>query len=82
MTVLIEGLRQMPDRTYVSFLNLNQEGAMLEDDSTYFTRRAEAELDQAQRATNPQVVRAHFMLAEAYLERLQPDARASIEQRT
>ncbi|WP_242098153.1 hypothetical protein [Sphingomonas sp. CROZ-RG-20F-R02-07] len=55
---------------------------MLEDDSTYFTRRAEAELEQAQRATKPEVVRVHFMLAEAYLERLQPDARASIEQRT
>ena len=55
---------------------------MLEADTTYFTRRAEAELEQAQRATNPQVVRAHFLLAEAYLERLQPDARASIEQRS
>lgn len=54
---------------------------MLEDDSSYFTRRAEAELDQAQRATNPQVVRAHYMLAEAYLERIQPKARAESEQR-
>ena len=55
---------------------------MFEDDSSYYTRRAEAELDQAQRATNPKVVRAHFMLAEAYLERLQPGARSGIEQRT
>lgn len=55
---------------------------MLENDSTYFKRRAQAELDRAQRATNPQAIRAHSILAEAYLERLQPDARASIEQRT
>ncbi|QQV77936.1 hypothetical protein H5J25_04075 [Sphingomonas aliaeris] len=55
---------------------------MLEDDSSYFTRRAEAELDQAQRATDPKVVKAHFMLAESYLERLQPDARAGVGQRT
>ena len=54
---------------------------MFEDDNTYFTRRAEVELEQAQRATKPEVVRAHYQLAEAYLERLQPDARASIEQR-
>ena len=55
---------------------------MLEDDGTYFTRRAEAALDQAQRATKPEVVRPHFMLAEAHLERLQSDARASIEYRS
>ena len=42
---------------------------MNEDDCSYFTRRAEAELELAQRADKPEVVRAHFMLAEAYLER-------------
>jgi hypothetical protein len=53
-----------------------------EHDSTYFTRRAESEFNQAQRATNPHVVRAHFMLAEAYLERLQPGVRADDGRRT
>lgn len=46
---------------------------MTKDDHAYFTRRAEAELDQAQRATCPHAVRAHYQLAEAYLERLKPD---------
>lgn len=55
---------------------------MFEDDSTYYTRRAKAELEQAQRATRPEVVQVHYQLAEAYLERLKPDARASIEGRT
>ena len=43
---------------------------MREDDATYFYRRAEAELEQAQRADKPEAVRAHFMLANAYLERV------------
>jgi hypothetical protein len=43
---------------------------MFEDDVTYFRRRAEAELAQAQRATVREVVRAHFLLAEAYLARV------------
>lgn len=54
---------------------------MFEDDSAYYTRRAEVELEQAQRATRPEVVQVHYQLAEAYLERLKPDARASLGQR-
>lgn len=41
-------------------------------DEGYFRRRAEQELDLAQRATDGAVVLAHYQLAEAYLERLAP----------
>lgn len=43
---------------------------MREDDATYFYRRAEAELELAQKADKPEVVRAHFRLANAYLDRI------------
>lgn len=43
---------------------------MNEDDVTYYRQRAETELEQAQRATQPEVVSAHYRLAEAYLERV------------
>jgi hypothetical protein len=41
-----------------------------EDDAAYWQRRAEAELEMAQKATRSEVVAAHVALAEAYLERL------------
>lgn len=53
---------------------------MVEDDSAYFIQRAEAELEQAKRAVTPKVAQVHNVLAQAYLERLQPEMRASIEQ--
>jgi len=43
---------------------------MNEDDAIYYQRRAEAELEQAQRATKPEAVLAHYTLANAYLERV------------
>lgn len=36
----------------------------------YFYRRAEQELEQAQRSDNPAAMRAHYMLAGYYLDRL------------
>jgi hypothetical protein len=54
---------------------------MTEEDSAYYARRAEAELEQAQRATMPEVVQVHYQLAEAYLERLESNHRVSTEQR-
>ena len=42
------------------------------DEDAYFYRRAQTELAQAQRATNPAAVAAHYQLAEAYLEKLPP----------
>ncbi len=39
-----------------------------EEDAAYFQRRAEEELEMAQKATRPEVVAAHVALADAYLE--------------
>ena len=43
---------------------------MTGDDIGYYRQRAEIELELAQRATKPEVVKAHFLLADAYLERV------------
>ena len=43
---------------------------MFDDDRTYYQHRAEAEIQRAQRATEPCAVKAHYELAEAYLERV------------
>ncbi|WP_242187891.1 hypothetical protein [Sphingomonas sp. CARO-RG-8B-R24-01] len=43
---------------------------MTEDDISYYRQRAETELERAQHANRPEVVRPHFMLAEAYLQRI------------
>jgi len=39
-------------------------------DRDYYYRRAEAELEQAQRATSPAAVKAHYTLAGHYLDRV------------
>jgi hypothetical protein len=38
------------------------------DDRDYYRRRAEAELEAAERATDPKAARAHFLLAGYYLD--------------
>lgn len=43
---------------------------MSQDDICYYQRRAEAELERAQRATHRNAVAAHFQLANAYLDRI------------
>lgn len=40
------------------------------EDLQYLQRRAEEELEAAQRSTVPEVTAAHYQLAEAYLERI------------
>ncbi|WP_242141229.1 MULTISPECIES: hypothetical protein [unclassified Sphingomonas] len=40
------------------------------DDISYYQQRADAELEQAQRATKPEVIRVHLNLANAYRERI------------
>ncbi len=40
-------------------------------DLQYLQRRAEEELEAAQRSTAPEVTAAHYQLAEAYLERIE-----------
>jgi len=39
------------------------------DDHRYFYERAETELELAQRATHPLAVRAHYIIANHYLDR-------------
>lgn len=41
----------------------------MRDDETYFYERAETELELAQRATHPEAVRAHYIIANHYLDR-------------
>lgn len=44
-------------------------GAPDSEDAAYWRRRAEEQLEMAQKATQPGIVAAHVELAEAYLER-------------
>lgn len=46
---------------------------MSRDDPDYLEQRAEAEIDMARSATDPRVVRAHYELATAYLDRIHPE---------
>ena len=43
------------------------------DDDSYYYARAEAELEMAQRAENTAAVKAHYDLANHYLERVYGD---------
>ena len=53
---------------------------MASDDVNYLEKRAEAELELAQRATHASAVRAHYEMASAYLDRIYEDAAAAPEQ--
>ncbi|MBB3878068.1 hypothetical protein [Sphingomonas pseudosanguinis] len=52
-----------------------------EIDEDYFYQRAETELELAQKATHPAAVRAHYIIANHYLDRVysQPAEGAVIE---
>ena len=52
---------------------------MATEDILYFERRAEAELELAQRSTDSRVVKAHYELAAHYLERIYGEAKAPAE---
>jgi hypothetical protein len=43
---------------------------MQQDDLDYYYRRAERELEMAQRAAMPAAVRAHYTIANFYLDRV------------
>ena len=43
---------------------------MSQEDLSYYEKRAEAEIELAQKATHIDVVRAHYQLANAYLDRI------------
>ena len=50
------------------------------DDSTYYYARAEAEIERAQTADHPAAVKAHYLLAGYYLDRVYgPEATTSGE---
>lgn len=40
------------------------------DDLVYFERRAEQELELAQRASHPEAVKRHYLMAGLYLDRI------------
>lgn len=46
---------------------------MSREDVDYYQRRAEAEIELAQRAENVRAVQAHYELASAYLDRIHGD---------
>lgn len=47
------------------------------DEAAYLERRAEVQLDLAQRARSAPAVKAHYELATAYLERIHGDPSAA-----
>ncbi len=50
---------------------------MSREDVAYFQRRAEDEIELAQRACHTAVAQAHYRLATAYLDRIHGDAPSS-----
>lgn len=54
---------------------------MGQDDYIYYSRRAEAEFDQARQASNPVAVAIHSQLAQAYRERVASLASDSLDRR-
>ena len=50
---------------------------MSRDEREYYEKRAEAEIALAQQAAHASVVRAHYELATAYLDRIHGDGSAS-----
>ncbi|WP_324750446.1 hypothetical protein SH591_02915 [Sphingomonas sp. LY54] len=50
---------------------------MSRDDSFYFERRAEQEIELAQHSNDSRAVQAHYQLASAYLDRIYPEPATS-----
>jgi hypothetical protein len=50
---------------------------MSRDDSLYFERRAEQEIQLAQHSNDTRAVQAHYQLASAYLDRIYPEPEPS-----
>ncbi|WBH15452.1 hypothetical protein [Sphingomonas radiodurans] len=49
----------------------------MEDDKEYFYKRAESELEMAQRTIVPEAVKAHYTLAGYYLDKVYTDQPAA-----
>jgi hypothetical protein len=65
-----------------NFLKKFRGVVMIEDDNTYFGKRAEAELERARSAATSEAAQIHQRLAKAYQERLNSEPPPSIEQAT
>jgi len=52
--------------------------SFVDDDKEYYYRRAESELEMAQRTENPEAVKAHYTLAGYYLDKVYNDDAAAI----
>ena len=50
---------------------------MPQEELDYLQRRAEAELEMAQRSESPEATAAHYQLAEAYLDRVEAQKEAA-----
>jgi hypothetical protein len=50
---------------------------MSHDDESYFEKRAEQEIELAQRANDHRAVQAHYQLASAYLDKIHPEEATS-----
>lgn len=48
---------------------------MSSEERLYLEQRAEEEVERAQRASDPKVVQAHYVMTEAYLDRLYGNSR-------
>lgn len=62
-------MTEQHDRRYGAGRRLH---VLKKSDQRYFRRRAEAELKAASRTDNPAACRAHYQLAEAYLDKVFP----------
>jgi predicted adenine nucleotide alpha hydrolase (AANH) superfamily ATPase len=62
-----------------ALLNPEPTSKMSHQEADYYQRRAEAEIELAQQANHVRVVRAHYELASAYLDRIHGNAAASEE---
>lgn len=52
--------------------------SFVDDDKEYYYRRAESELEMAQRTENPEAVKAHYTLAGYYLDKVYNDDAAIV----
>lgn len=63
---------QRCETRHLRLLEIEAEFPVAFDDPSYLERRAEAAMLLAQTAEHPAVVRAHYVMASAYLSRLYP----------
>ena len=70
----------MPSNSMGVDERIGREAEMPQHELDYLRRRAEAELEMAQRSETPEATAAHYQLAEAYLEQIQAQEAAPGEE--